>query len=239
MGDASTFNMRIVRFGLSEKEARLYLHLLKYGSKPSTLLAKSLKTYREDIYRTLGSLTEKGMVNPSLDSPTVYAAVDIKTALDTTLKKHENELLEMEMTKQELQELSRQQRFLPSNEFPTYKILKTVKDVFSSTVRVFESAVYDIMFIIPAYALSIASRYGDHGNVEKASQRGVRLRGITDISYANLDTVREYADLYADFGYELRNYYQYHGLFFLVSDGKENLSMINAISRAFHSMKPS
>jgi hypothetical protein len=84
------------------------------------------------------------------------------------------------------------------------------------------------MFIIPAYALPIASRYGDHGNIEKASQRGVRLRGITDISHANLDTVREYVDLYADFGYELRHYYQYHGLFFLVSDGKESLSMINA-----------
>ena len=100
------------------------------GQSLQICLQKSLKTYREDIYRTLGSLTEKGMVNPSLDSPTVYAAVDIKTALDTTLKKFENELREMEMTKQELQELLNQQRFLLSHEFPTYKIFKTVKDVF-------------------------------------------------------------------------------------------------------------
>ena len=84
------------------------------------------------------------------------------------------------------------------------------------------------MFIIPAWALSIASRYGDRGNIEKASQRGVRLRGTPDISLTNLDTVSEYVDLYAYFGYELRHYYQYHGLFFLVSDDKETLSMINA-----------
>lgn len=98
MDDDSAFIMRIIIFGLSEKEARLYLHLLKYGLKPSDLLPKSLKSCREDIYRTLGSVTEKGVVNPSLDSPTVYAAVDIKTPLDTTLKKFENELREMEMT---------------------------------------------------------------------------------------------------------------------------------------------
>jgi len=83
------------------------------GPKPSALLAKSLKTYRLDIYRTLGSLTEKGMVNPSLDSPTVYAAVDIKIALDAALKNFESEPHEMEMTKQELQELLNQQRLRP------------------------------------------------------------------------------------------------------------------------------
>ena len=66
-------------------------------------------TYREDVYRMLTSLIDKGMVNPSLNSPTVYAAVDIKIAL--------------------------------------------------------------------AYALPFVSKYGDHGNIKKASQRGVRRYG--------------------------------------------------------------
>jgi hypothetical protein len=51
---------------------------------------------------------------------------------------------------------------------------------------------------------------------------------IAGTSHANFDTVREYVLLYADFGYELHHYYQYHGLFFLVSDSKESLSMVNA-----------
>jgi sugar-specific transcriptional regulator TrmB len=49
-------------FGLSEKEARTYLHLLKYGPKKPSPLAKSLRAYREDIHRTLTALIEKGMV---------------------------------------------------------------------------------------------------------------------------------------------------------------------------------
>ena len=90
MAEDSEFITRLIGFGLSEKEAQLYLHVLKYGPRPPSLLAKSLKTYREDVYRTLTSLIDKGMVNPSLETPTVYAAVDLEVALDTALKKHES-----------------------------------------------------------------------------------------------------------------------------------------------------
>jgi sugar-specific transcriptional regulator TrmB len=123
MADDSEFLSRLISFGLSEKEAQLYLHLLKYGPKPPSLLAKSLKTYREDIHRTVTSLIDKGMVNPSLDSPTVYAALELDIVLDAALKKHEAELREMERRKQELQEMSKQQRFRPSDEFSTFKII--------------------------------------------------------------------------------------------------------------------
>ncbi|MGA3198607.1 MAG: helix-turn-helix domain-containing protein [Halobacteriota archaeon] len=54
------FTRRLIGFGLNEKEAQLYLYLLKYGPKTPSPLAKSLKTYREDVHRTLNSLIEKG-----------------------------------------------------------------------------------------------------------------------------------------------------------------------------------
>jgi hypothetical protein len=48
------------------KEAQVYFHLLKYGAKPLSVLARHMKTYREDVYRTLTRLIDKGMVKPSL-----------------------------------------------------------------------------------------------------------------------------------------------------------------------------
>ena len=115
MADDSEFLSRLTSFGLSEKEAQLYLHLLKYGPKPPSMLAKSLKTYREDVCRTLTSLIDKSMVNPSLESPTVYAAVEIDIALDAAFKKHEAELREMEMRKHKLQEISKHHLFPPQH----------------------------------------------------------------------------------------------------------------------------
>ena len=78
----------LIQFGLSEKEAQLYLYLLRYGPKTPSPLAKSLKTYREDVHRTLTSLIEKGMVRPSLGAPTIYTAVELDTALEAALKRH-------------------------------------------------------------------------------------------------------------------------------------------------------
>jgi glycine/D-amino acid oxidase-like deaminating enzyme len=54
------FTTRLIGFGLNEKEAQTYLHLLKYGPKTPSPLAKSLHTYREDVHRTLTSLIDKG-----------------------------------------------------------------------------------------------------------------------------------------------------------------------------------
>ena len=124
------FTARLISFGLSEKEARTYLHLLKYGPKTPSPLAKSLKTYREDVHRTLTALMEKGMVHPSLDTPAIYASVDLDVALESAVKKQESELREMEALKRELQELAKQQRFRPSDEVATFKVLKNVKEIF-------------------------------------------------------------------------------------------------------------
>src|SRR5512136_986658 len=133
------FTRRLIAFGLNEKEAQLYLHLLKYGPKTPSPLAKSLHTYREDVYRTLNSLIEKGMVKPSLGAPTVYAAVDLETALESALTKRESELREMELLKQQLKELARQQRIEAAADGVNIKILKSVKEVVTVAEPIIDS----------------------------------------------------------------------------------------------------
>ncbi|MGB8312846.1 MAG: helix-turn-helix domain-containing protein [Halobacteriota archaeon] len=228
MVDDSKFITKLIEFGLSEKEAQLYLHLLKYGPKPTSLLAKSLKTYREDVYRMLTSLIDKGMVRPSLETPTVYAAVDLDIALETALKKRESELREMEMRKQELQELSKQQRFRPSDEFSTFKILKSVKEIVTVSISSLTSAEKELLFVVPADMLVIASLYGINEESKKLIERGGRVRGISDISYTYIEPAQELLNI----GEDIRHYDRYRGLFFGVIDRKICFSSINAdISR--------
>ncbi|MGZ4882201.1 MAG: helix-turn-helix domain-containing protein [Halobacteriota archaeon] len=110
-------------FGLSEKEALVYLHLLKYGPNTQSRLAKALKTYREDVRRKLNSLIGKSMVSPSIDGSAVYSAVDLDAALNFAMKKQQSELLEMEARKRELKELAKQQRLRPPENSSTLKML--------------------------------------------------------------------------------------------------------------------
>ena len=222
MADDSEFLSRLISFGLSEKEAQIYLHLLKYGPKPTSLLAKSLKTYREDIYRTLSGLVDKGMVNPSLDSPTVYSAVELDIALDAALKKHESELREMEMRKQELQEISKQQHFRPSDEFSTFKILKRAGDVVTIVLTTLNSVEKEWVAVIPAILTAISSLYILEDD-KKFIDRGGKIRFITDITYPYVELIQQHLDMKM----EVKHLDQYTGILFFVFDKKISMSGIN------------
>lgn len=222
MAEDSEFITRLISFGLSEKEAHLYLHLFKYGPKPSSMLAKSLKTYRDDVHRTLVNLVDKGMVNPSLDSPTVYAAVDLDTALETALKKHKSDLREMSGIKQQIEELSKQQRFRPSDEFATFKIIKSIKELVAIGTSLVASLERELMYIIPGDMLIFASLYGLSGT-KKLIERDGRVRVITNISYVTIEPVQQLLGI----GEDVRHYNKYRGVYFGVWDKKICLNAIN------------
>ena len=218
------FTSRLIGFGLSEKEAQTYLHLLKYGPKTPSPLAKSLHTYREDVHRTLTSLIEKGMVRPSLESPTTYTAVYLETALESALKKQESELREMEVRKRELQELAKQQQLSsPSDEAGTFKILKTVKEIISTAIPIIQSTEQEFLWIAPKSALLSASMFGVNDVVQELTKRGGKTRGITDVTYDTISLVQEVLDV----GEEVHHFDGYRGLFYTVFDRKHCISAIN------------
>jgi sugar-specific transcriptional regulator TrmB len=217
------FTRRLIGFGLSEKEAQTYLHLLKYGPNTPSPLAKSLKTYREDIHRTLTSLIEKGMVRPSLGTPTVYAPVDLETALESALKKQESELREMEARKLELQELSKQQRFQPTDDVSTFKIIKSIKELVSTTITLTSAAKNGFLYVVPGEMLAIASLFGINAEAKKIVEQGGSIRGISDVRYTDIAPAQEVLDIPED----LRHYDNYRGLYFAVVDRMHCVSAIN------------
>jgi sugar-specific transcriptional regulator TrmB len=106
--------------GLGKKEAQLYVHLLKYGPKRAGDLARSLKTYRLQVYRTLASLTDKTIVTAKRESPAVYTAIDLEDALDAVLLQHQRELRRMEAIKRELIALANSTQLRASDETPPH-----------------------------------------------------------------------------------------------------------------------
>ena len=217
------FTRRLIGFGLSEKEAQLYLHLLKYGPKTPSPLSKSLQTYREDVHRTLTSLIEKGMVRPSLDSPTVYAAIDLDTALGSALQKQQSELREMEARKRELQELSQQQWFRPSDKVSTFKIIKSIKGRIAVAIPLIDPTQEEWLIAAPAYLTVVASLFGVNDAAYEFIKRGGKVRAIVDISYQVIGPVREMIAI----GEEVRHIDQ-HGIMFVVFDRRISISAINA-----------
>jgi len=223
MAADSEFCSRLISIGLSEKEAQAYLHLLKYGPKPPSLLAKSLKTYREDVYRTITGLIDKGMVNPSLESPTVYVATELDIALDAALKRHESELREMEVKKQELMELSRQQRFSQSDEFGSYKIVRGMREAVAVAAANTDLTERQIVFVMPEIIFAFDSSFGLNEVIKKFIDRGGNFRALSNISYPSIALVQEGLDV----GMDIRHLDGYSGIMFAVFDRKIAASVIN------------
>jgi sugar-specific transcriptional regulator TrmB len=213
---ANEFTRRLIDFGLTEKEAQLYMHLLKYGPKTPSPLAKSLHTYREDVHRTLTALIEKGMVCPSLDAPTMYAAVELDTALESAVKKHESELREMEARKRELQELARQERFRPSDEVTTFRIIKNVKELVSVSLPAVAACQNEVILVAPEEIIAVASLFGILDEVKKMIGRGVRFRTLTDASYAGIEYLKEAIAA----GEDVRHLSGYQGVYLAVMDNR-------------------
>jgi sugar-specific transcriptional regulator TrmB len=233
MTENDEFIRRLTQFGLSEKEAQLYLHLLRYGPKTPSPLAKSLKTYREDVHRTLTSLIEKGMVRPSLYAPTVYTAVDLDTALEAALKKHESELREMETRKQELQELAQQHVFRPSDEVAlTFKIIKSIRELITMVLPILTSLEEEWLSVVPFQAAVVFSQFGLLEFTQEFIERGGRQLTVINLTYPIIGTIHELLDI----GAEVRHLGE--GFSYNVFDKKISISAINASLTRFSPDEP-
>ncbi|MGZ4909050.1 MAG: TrmB family transcriptional regulator [Halobacteriota archaeon] len=222
MSADNEFIERLSVLGLSEKEAQLYHYLLKYGSKTPSMAAKYLKTYREDVHRTLSALVDKGLVTTSLDKPTLYTAVPIDRTLEAMRQQRLYEQQKIQETEDALLALSNDFVFDVPSDVQNFKVLKNLLEIFAISRQTILRAEHDLFFI-PPDALGTGEPYGIIDAYKEAKRRGVNIRAVSDIAPYGLSVARE---LVAD-GIHLRHCPGYQGLRFLVIDGRESLTSIS------------
>jgi len=220
------FTCRLIEFGLNDKEARLYHHLLKYGAKPPAVIARHMHTYREDVHRTLNALLEKGIVVKSLSTPTVYVAVPPETAFEAVFVEHKLEQQKRATLKRELVELAAAINMDDAPSAPAdgcrYRVLSGPKEIDAVSKKHNSEATSDISTMMPGPFLDVFFLTGQLDMVPDLLRRGVRTRLITDISSANLEAAR-YA---LERGVELRHLEASGGMQFTVYDAITSFVLI-------------
>src|SRR5208283_6176732 len=106
MPKLSTENiLKILRdFGLTKKEAEIYIFLAKHGVQRSGEIAKGIKTHRGEVHRMLKSLQTKGLIHSTLESPSRFATVPFETAIDSFIKTKRDEAASVESARRDLLE---------------------------------------------------------------------------------------------------------------------------------------
>ncbi len=214
-------------FGLGEKEAQLYVHLLKYGPKRAGDLARSLKTYREDAYRRCARLIDAGMIVKSVRDSSRYAPVDLDEALDAALMFRQHELRRLQRVKNELVGETNGALSRGADNAHAFKMLKIVGELVAAISQLINSAETSVVFVAhPQFNLITMGGLLDH--LKCAVGRDVHVRGVLEISLQNLSAGREYLEG----GIELRHINPYRGMTLLVADGKRSISLIHATLKA-------
>jgi len=218
-------------FGLGQKEGQLYVHLLKYGPKRAGDLARSLKTYREDAYRRCTKLIDAGMIVKSAGDTSRYTPIDLNEAVDAALTSRQRELRRLQMVKHELVVETSGTLSRRANNEHAFKMLKNLGELVAAISQLINSTERSIIFVAhPQFNLLTMGGFLDH--LKYAVGRGVRVRGVLDISLQNLSAGREYLDA----SIELRHTNSYKGMTLVVADGKRSISLIHAALKAAFSL---
>ena len=73
-------------FGLTNREAEIYIFLAKYGVHKGGEISKQTKLPKSLVYRVLKRLERKGVVETTLESPTRFTAMPFETVLEMNIK---------------------------------------------------------------------------------------------------------------------------------------------------------
>ena len=92
----------LVSLGLAKTEAEIYLFLNKEGSQRGGDIAKTLGLHKQQLYRNLKSLKCKGCVKATLEHPSRFSAMSIKSLIDLHMRANLDEAQDMEENRQRI-----------------------------------------------------------------------------------------------------------------------------------------
>ncbi len=210
-------------FGLKEKEARFYLVLLRQGPKTVGELAKELGTYREDAYRTLITLSRKGLVEESISKPIRYSAADPEKALDMITISQAHELHRMEAYKQEALEILGKLGAPHGIAFETCNVIRGRGEVMRALSKLTQTATENVVLALIADMVPFIARWGIVSDYVAAVQKSVDIRCITEVTPHNVHTIQQIIES----GIAVRHWESYDTLIFTVVDSRESMVNIN------------
>ena len=117
----------------------------------------------------------------------------------------------MERRKQEFQKMSKQQRFRPSDEFSTFKIIKSLKEGIALAMPALATTVEERVMVCPTIFVVISSVYAIEDS-KKFIDRVGEIKVIIDFSSEYIESVQQHLDIDVN----IRQLTGYRGIMFSV-----------------------
>jgi HTH-type transcriptional regulator, sugar sensing transcriptional regulator len=198
--------LELERLGLSTPEAQIYLALLRHG-RPlgASVLAATTAISRSNVYLTLNSLLDRGLIEAEAGYGSRFSAVPPEQALPALIVRKNNELLECKRRADELvKELEPLAK--PAHDTSEAEVIQVLRDPRVITERFerlhFEAERQIEVCVKAPFFLGSTSNPAQ----EEALRRGVRGRGLYERAILDAPEVRPFLETWVAKGEEARIY---------------------------------
>lgn len=184
---------QLVDFGLSDKEAMIYVTLLMMRKARAGEVARELQLNRMLVYRTMAKLCDKGLVKATVEKPMRFVPASMDDALRLLIKDTEGRLSQMKYRYDALlQEWSAVDTSpLPADTL-SFRVVQGRKQIYALLAKMFRSAERWIRLIVNCRDLIMFQYVDLEDLLRKTAKKGVRVQIIVQYGSDKLDIIANY-----------------------------------------------
>jgi sugar-specific transcriptional regulator TrmB len=170
----------LTELGLTGRQARIFLDLLKYETSTVRSIAIVSKLARQDTYKVLDELQELGLVQRQINIPTKFAAISMHDALSILLNRKVKQTSDLEIKTRTIINSVKSQHVRTAEDEKPKLFLIPEGEIFVLKLRkAIESTQKSIDIVSSSKNLSQAMFFLIE-ELEIAIERGVKIRCIAD-----------------------------------------------------------
>ena len=175
-------------FGLTEKEAEVYLFIAKTGVQRAGEVSKRLKMHKAQVYRILQVLQSRGLAEATLEFPARFVPVSFEHFLDMTIRAKREETTQLEARKSKL--LARWESIIPDRPSPDqakFTVIRGRDNLYSRIIELIEHANTEVLAMVDSIGIIRSEQAGVFDLTEK---HDIRFRILTNIKRENYRFVK-------------------------------------------------
>ena len=193
-------------FGITETEAEVYLFLAKHDALKGTEIARLIKKDKAQVYHILKSLETKGLVEPTLESPSRFAPVPFEKVIEATIRAKHEEAARIEKAKEELlsywKNISKTKPEIPIEKFVViegrHKVFSKISEMIAETKNQL-STITTVASLLQAEQFGLYDVAFNHPLKSK-----IQFRFLTEVSRRNLNGTKTFLKKISGKGFSFR-----------------------------------
>jgi sugar-specific transcriptional regulator TrmB len=179
-------------FGLTNKEAQIYIFLAKHGLQKGIQIAAKTRTAKAVVYRILKILQKKGFVEATLESPIRFKAIPFKNILDSEIKARHEEAFEIENSKDALlSDWDKISKAEPPLQIEKFVTIEGTQRIYHKIYEMVKTAKHELSIISTVRGIMRSDHFGITNEIiNHPLRKNIKVRFLTDLAEADMRAIQ-------------------------------------------------